>query len=163
MAGTKRLIIIRSPQNLSKENKEFILNYLKKPIFSNVIIFDSDEPYIKKGTFLNSLSGLCEVSNFQKARPKNSFDLFRAITRGDSKQALYILAELFSSGNKPAVIMGSIIGQFSQSGYKNKLKIYEEIVSADIAIKTGRVKPKLGLEILIVKLSRGFKKPPGKA
>ena len=159
----RRLVVIKNPEDFSAANKEFILGYLKNPNQNSVIIFDCDESYIKKNAFLTGLSQLCQLVSFQSKRQANTFDLFNAIIRGDTRQALNELSALLAAGNKPQMIMGSIIGQFSQSRQTNKLKTYEEILETDITIKTGKVKPRLALEILIVKLSTGFKNTLGKA
>ncbi len=155
----KRTLVIKDPEEFSSENKEILLGYLKNPLPHNILIFDTKQYDIRDDRFLLNIAGVACVLNFQKGRRFNSFDLGRAINQGNPKLALDILSELLSEGQKPGFILGGLVSQWGKTYNKNKLLAgYEVILETDLAIKTGRLKPKLGLESLVVKLAAGFVK-----
>ena len=151
-----RLIIIKEVDRLSSLCKNQLIAYLKKPFAGIHLVLDTDR-FDTKDSFVQQLSHLCRVVAFQKSRPLDVFSLCRAVVRKDAPEALKTLSQLLLSGEKPQKILGLLLWQWkkiqpslSKKEFRNGLDI---LLEADLAIKKGRLKPDLAMELLVTKLS----------
>ena len=86
----------------------------------------------------------------------DTFALSRAIDLKKPAYALGVLSELLKNGEKPERIMGGLRYSWENSStdalvVRKRLQI---LLSCDIDIKTGRLKPDFALEKLVLNLCR---------
>jgi len=147
----KRLLIIRDAQRLKEEARLFILEYLKSCGPKTVLIFDVDKDN-PKDAFLNYLKKYARVYSFIQERPPEVFDLVRQVERGGSYQSLKTLNRLLTQGIKPEFILGALRFVRQQADSLASKKITKLLITCDLEIKTGRLKPSFALEKLVVSL-----------
>lgn len=151
--NSKRLLVIRQAQDLEKKIKDFLLGYSEKPDDGMIVVLDFSGTQ-KKDAFLNHLRRRAKTILFKEAVRPDTFVLSRTIESRRLDTALKLLNQLLSEGEKPERILGGLRyswerGLANPSETKRRLKL---LLSCDIDIKTGRLKPVFALEKLIVGL-----------
>jgi len=155
--SAKRLIIIKDILHLSPALKTYLVSYLKSPYKHVIVILES--PSISgKDTFMTSIMPLVQVFRFKTQRQANVFDLGKMIIQGKTTMALKTLSGLLDEEKKPVRILGGLFWQWqkerhqlSLSVQKRQLKIF---LDTDMDIKSGRLKPGLALELLVINVCR---------
>lgn len=152
-ASEKRLIVIKDAQSLKDDAKKFLLNYLKKP-YSQIILVMDFEHMDRRDQFLSSLMRSAKVFRFKEDLPLDTFMLSRQISQGKCDSALKMLFLLLDKGEKPERILGGLRYSCLKNSY-NKLELKKNLkllLTCDIEIKTGKLKPVFALEKLIISL-----------
>lgn len=149
----QRLILIKDAPKLKVDIKEYLLSYLKKPFAHVVLILDARR-IDRRDSFFNQISSLGKIINFRESIELNAFTLARQIFQRRIKLALKLLRQLLLRGEKPEKILGALRYQLHKErldSQERKKKLLD-LLYCDIDIKTGRLKPELALERLLVRL-----------
>ncbi len=155
--SSKKIIVIKQPEKLSTACKKAVVAF-KNSVSRSILVILDVEIIGKKDTFFKQLSQGegSRVFNFKGGYVNNTFDLAKAVEKKNSKEALTIYSQLMSKGEDVQRIIGGMIWHWqnyrqrmSKEYFKQSL---DEFLDTDIRIKTGKVKPELALELLIVKL-----------
>jgi len=162
LQNPKRLIIIKDAESLGEDERKFLLSYCKKPDKQLVVVFDFQH-YDYKDALIKGLSPLAKVLRCKEEPIPDTFVLNRQIELRNADSALRILDQLLRGGQAPERILGGLRYAWEKQSSnlqeaKKKLKL---LLSCDIEMKTGRLKPAFALEKLIIKLC-GFGQPPRK-
>ncbi len=157
--STQRIIVIKGAQVLKEEIKEFISKFVIKPQRQIILVLDINEQD-RRDEFIARISRYVKIYRFQETKRPDTFTLSRWITLKKPDYALRILSELLKDGERPERILGGlryVWEKDSASGYEmgKRLKL---LLNCDIDMKTGRLKPALALEKLVLSLC-GFVKP----
>lgn len=153
----KRLLVIKDTQLLKEDIRAYLLRYIAKPHPSLVLVLDfipRDQNDKEEVKFILALSRHSRVQRFREIRPINAFELSRLIEARRAPQALYILKQLFESGQRPEKILGGLRASW-QRGLHSRMELRKRLnllLSCDVDIKTGRLEPSFALERLIVYL-----------
>jgi len=153
----KRLILIRTVDKFNTQNKEILLDFIKREQDHAVLVLDTNEG-APKNSFFNKLNSAAKVERFGRGVVKrNVFDVTKAMDNRDSAAALKILDQLISGGDHPLQIMGGLVWYWGKSKsrltserFKKGLLVLQE---ADLNIKRSRLKPEYAVEMAVTKLS----------
>lgn len=152
----KRFVLIHTPEKLTPQNKDIILDYIQRGYSHAVLILDSDET-ASKNSFFSAVTAAAKVVRFGYETKKNVFDVTKALENRDLSEALKILDDLMEEGDHPLQIMGGLVwfwgkskGRVTAERFKKGLLVLQE---ADLNIKRSRVTPEHAVEIAITKLS----------
>jgi DNA polymerase III delta subunit len=152
----KRYILIHTPEKLTPQNKDIILDYIQTGSSHAVVILDSDES-APKNNFFATVMAAAKVVRFGQKVKKNVFDVTRALDNCDLPEALKILDNLMEEGDNPLQILGGLVwfwgrtkGRTAADCFKKGLLVLQE---ADVNIKRSRVMPEHAVEIAVTKLS----------
>lgn len=161
LRAKKRIVIIKDSQNLKKDIKDFIIQYVKKPQAKIILVLDINK-YLPQDEFIRQINRYGEVCRFKEDAYLDTFALGRAIDSKKSNYALWVLNQLLRNGEKPERILGGLRYSWENSiadvfQIKKKLRL---LLGCDIDIKTGRLKADFALERLVVSLC-SFAKPSG--
>jgi len=149
----KRIILIKEAQDLKDEIKDFVISYASCAHPSVILILDfTDTSY--KEVFLKYLYRFSQIQRFAEKNHPDTFSLSRQIESRKMDLALLVLNQLLESGEKPERIMGGLRyvwekNKASSLETRRKLRV---LLTCDIDIKTGRLKPDFALEKLVIKL-----------
>jgi DNA polymerase III delta subunit len=154
----KRFVVIKNIEKLSPRQKQLILDYLKKPNPSCILILDSQAISVEEEPFLKEISSVANTINLRKVqRKENVFDLCRAMLQKNPASSLRILSNLLSSGQVPLKILGGISWYWTNKNItKNDYSLRRDIdllLDTDVNIKTGKVNPDFALEFLVINLA----------
>ena len=161
LRAKKRIVIIKDSQNLKKDIKEFIIQYVKKPFAKIILVLDINK-YLPQDEFIRQINRYSEVCRFKEDAYLDTFALGRAIDSKKSNYALLVLNQLLRNGEKPERILGGLRYSWENSiadVFQTKKK-FRLLLGCDIDIKTGRLRSDFALERLVVSLC-SFAKPSG--
>ncbi|MEK6715439.1 MAG: hypothetical protein AABY43_05295 [Candidatus Omnitrophota bacterium] len=148
----RRLLILRNLQDLSKDCREIILGYLKKPHPWITLVLEGKS--LDKD--IEQIANCAQTLYFRKAGSYDVFALGRAIDNKNQVLALDILSDLLLRGEKVQKILGGLIWHWENTErYLSQEKIkkgFEALLEADLNIKRSLLKPNIALELLVVKL-----------
>jgi DNA polymerase III delta subunit len=154
-----RLIVLARADAAKKEVKEFLFSYAAKPYPHVVLVIDA-ERIERKDTMLSGLMSRAQVVRFREDTQIDTFALGRSIESGKTAEALQALRVLLKAGEKPERIIGGLRYSWDRGfGSPETARRIKLLLTADAAIKTGRMKPDLALETLIVSLAGRLGKP----
>lgn len=179
-AKGRRMLVIRGADELKPEVKEFLLGYVnKKPAGQKpapvtpikpgaeaqertVLVLDvgtAQRAGQSKDQFVEGLKGSCKTVYFREERRWSVFDLARVMEAGNAAESLRILHRLLGEGEKPERLLGGLRATWQKNitapaELQRRMKL---LLASDLDIKTGRVKPNLVLERLVIGLC-GFRK-----
>lgn len=161
LRAKKRIVIIKDSQNLKKDIKDFIIQYVKKPLAKIILVLDINK-YLPQDEFIRQISRYSQVCRFKEDAYLDTFALGRAIDSKKSNYALWVLHQLLRNGEKPERILGGLRYSWENSiadvfQTKKRLRF---LLGCDIDIKTGRLKADFALERLVVSLC-SFAQPSG--
>ncbi|MFA4984843.1 MAG: hypothetical protein WC559_06055 [Candidatus Omnitrophota bacterium] len=153
----KRMLAIKDAQLLKEDVRAYLLRYIAKPHPSLVLVLDfipRDPNDKEEAKFIFALARHARVQRFRESRPVNTFELSRLIEAKRAPQALYVLKQLFESGQRPERILGGLRVSWQKDLYsrmelKKRLRL---LLACDVDIKTGRIEPSFALERLVVYL-----------
>ncbi|MFH1201698.1 MAG: hypothetical protein V1674_02250 [Candidatus Omnitrophota bacterium] len=151
---SKRIVVIKNIEQFAPAQKDYLISFLETPPEQIILILES--PHDNKDVFIAKILPWTKVYRFKSARPLNAFDLARAISQGRVNAALNILSRIISEEKEATKILGAIFWQWRRD--KNQLPLRRQqrelklFLDADIAIKSGRLKPPMALELLTIKL-----------
>lgn len=154
-----RLVIVRNAHELKDDAKEFLLKYIKAPHERLVLVIDV-ERNVARDPFLEGLKSGAKTVYFKEERPVTVFDLARAIEIRDGRESLVVLNRLLFEGEKPERLLGGLRASWQKRvvdprELERRLRL---LLECDVNIKTGRLKPALVLERLVIGLC-GLRKP----
>jgi DNA polymerase III delta subunit len=148
----KRVIVIKNAQKLSPEIKKFILDYLQQPAPHLVLVLDMDT-VAYKDAFVRDLAR--QTRTYVNEEPRlDTFVLIRQIESRKVGLALGVLRQLLDKGERPERVLGGLRHAFENKTH-NSLATRKQLrilLTCDIDIKTGRLKPEFALEKLVVDL-----------
>ncbi|MCG8432024.1 MAG: hypothetical protein MJA29_12745 [Candidatus Omnitrophica bacterium] len=160
-----RVVVIKSAQKLKKDIQQYILNYAEHPYKRVILVLDA-EPKARHDAFLKSIAARASVERSEELPRVDAFTLCRQIESRRCAEALRILKKLLDSGEKPERILGGLRyawerGPRAPSGSpvyrggasRGRTRPMRLLLECDKNIKTGRLKPQLALEKLIIALS----------
>lgn len=153
-----RMVVVRNAHELKDEAKKFLLEFVKKPHDRLELVLDVEHNDLRN-IFLEGLKKHCRVSYFKEKRQWTVFDLARAMEARDCRESLGILNRLLSDGEKPERLLGGLRASWQRRmndprELERRLRL---LLDCDVAIKTGRLKPTLVLERLVIGLCAGRK------
>lgn len=153
-----RLIELASADQAKKELKEFLVSYAGKPYRHVVLVIDSDQ-VDRKDPFLTALMRKAQVVKFKESKEADTFVLGRNIEWGKTAEALVTLRALLKAGERPERIIGGLRYAWDRGqATPETARRIKLLLTTDAAIKTGKMKPDLALEALVVSLSGRFGK-----
>lgn len=149
----KRIVVIKDAQNLKNEVKEFILEFVKKPPKELILILDITAKE-KAVEFVTQLYSSAKTIRFKETQDLNTFHLNHQLVLKKPALALRVLSRLLKNGERPERILGGLRYSWEKERLsplerKRKLRL---LLNCDIEMKTGRLKPALALEKLIIGL-----------
>ncbi len=152
--SAKRITVIRQAQDLKEDLQDFLLKYSLQPYPTNVLVLDFSrvEP---KDSFIAEISRHAKVCRFKQAAAEpDTFALKDYIEERKTQPALQALNQLLDSGKKPEMILGALRALWERQGLATprQQKRIKALLVCDIDIKTGRLKPDLALERLVIGL-----------
>jgi len=158
-----RLIFLAGADAAKKDVKEFLFSYAAKPYRHVVLVIDT-ERIDRKDAVLSGLMSRVQLVRFREEKQADAFALARSIEAGRTAEALRVLRALMKAGEKAERIIGGLRYSWDRgSGSPETVRRIKLLLTADAAIKTGRLKPDLALETLIVSLAGRLGQPFHKA
>jgi DNA polymerase III delta subunit len=148
-----RLILIKEAQALKDDSEDFLLQYAKKPHADTVLVLDFDR-WDGNNEFLNRIQRYAKIFRFKERVRPDAFTLSRYIVLKRPAEALWILNQLLKDGERPERILGGLRYAWERdngSALEMK-KRFKSLLDCDIEIKTGKLKPSLALEKLVISL-----------
>jgi hypothetical protein len=145
--------VIKDAHLLDEESQDFLLAFSKKPRKELILVLDFAQ-YDDKDKFIQSISaGACRL-RFKETVDPNTFTLNRQIELRKTDSALRLLNQLLKNGEAPERILGGLRYAWEKQNIQSlsarrKLRL---LLSCDLEIKTGRLKPDFALEKLVVSL-----------
>jgi DNA polymerase III delta subunit len=153
VAAQKRLIVLKQIGALKQDSRDFLMGYLKKPREDIILVLDAQEDNLRD-SFIQQLKRCAKVSHFKETVRLNTFTLARYIELGKADYALSVLNQLLTDGERPERIIGGLRYNWERktvSAYQKKREL-RFLLECDLDIKTGRLKPNLALEKLVISL-----------
>jgi len=151
----KRVFLIRSAHKLNQQNKDILLGFIQQKLSHLELILDAQAPDLRT-KFWGQIARTAKTFEFGAIEEQNVFDVTRAMSRRNPKDALKILSGLLAEGIHPLKIMGGLIwfwgkekNHLGADKFQEGLKYLKE---TDLNIKRSRLKPEFALEVLIVNL-----------
>jgi DNA polymerase III delta subunit len=153
LKNAKRIIVIKEAQLLDAQVQDFLLAFAKKPSCPLVLVLDFPQ-YDHKDEFFKKISGFARILRFKETVDPDTFTLSRQIELKKTELSLQLLSQLLRQGQPPERILGGLRYAWEKQDIQGfsaqkKLKL---LLSCDLEIKTGRLKPAFALEKLIVSL-----------
>lgn len=149
----RRIVVIKNAQDLKQDIKEFILKYIKKPHPKIILVLDINRQD-PQDEFIKYIIRDAKVFRFREPPALNTFTLSRQIELKRPDYALRLLHQLLENGEKPERLLGGLRHSWerSASGTLQIRKGLRLLLNCDMDIKTGRLKPEVALERLIINL-----------
>jgi len=149
----QRMLVIQDAQNMKEDARAFLLEYAKKPDKRTVLILDFWR-YNRQDEFASRISKYAKVIRFKEEFKPDTFTLSRQISSRNSALALKVLNQLLKEGERPERILGGLRYAWEKESagpleMKKKLRL---LINCDLDIKTGRLKPGMALEKLVIQL-----------
>lgn len=153
LKSAKRIIVIKDAYLLDEESRDFLLAFSSKPHKELVLVLDFPQ-YNYKDEFVKDISVYARTLRFKEIVNPDTFALNRQIELRKTDSALRLLNQLLKNGEAPERILGGLRYAWEKQdvgslGAKKKLKL---LLSCDLEMKTGRLKPVFALEKLVVSL-----------
>ena len=153
LKSAKRVIVIKDAESLDEACRDFLLAYVKNPDKQLVLVLTL-EHYDYQDAFIKSVSRVAKVMRFKETANPDTFALSRQIELRKSDYSLRILNQLLKNGEAPERILGGLRYAWEKQGVqgleaRRKLKL---LLTCDVEIKTGRLKPAFALEKLVIGL-----------
>ena len=150
-----RVLILRDAQAVKEEIKDFLVKCAKSQNAQIIMILDLDR-YKPNVDFIRRFTGYAQILRFSEQEEPNIFFLSKQIELRRITPSLKILKQLLKNGERPEKILGGLrsVWQRSISSPQESRKRLEFLLSCDLEIKTGRLKPPFALEKCIVSLCR---------
>jgi len=147
----KRVLVIKGAEDLKKEVKDYILQYSRKPHSQIVLVLDINQS-AARDDFIGGILRHAQVYRFREAVRSDTFTLSRQVELGRPAHALRVLSQLLENGERPERILGGLRhawqgSSLSHLAARKRLKL---LLTCDLDIKTGRLKPNLALERLVI-------------
>ncbi|MFA5363410.1 MAG: hypothetical protein WC335_09290 [Candidatus Omnitrophota bacterium] len=146
-----RMVVIKEAGHLKDDIRGFLTGYLKDPYPQVILVLDMDR-FDRKSEFTSVLSGQANVFRFQEEQVIDAFVLSRQVGFKRTAASLRMLNQLLKKGEKPEKILGGLryMWQRDAAGPQDLKKKLKLLLTCDMEIKTGRLKPACALEKLIV-------------
>ena len=151
--SSKRLVIVKSSQDLNDEAKDFLAKFVKKPFPYLILVLDVDRKE-KRNEFINRIYKYAKVIRFKEEFRPDTFTLSRTIALKKPDNALRILNQLLKDGERPERILGGLRYAWERESTSSleARKRLRLLINCDMEIKMGRLKPIFALEKLVVNL-----------
>ncbi len=156
-SSQRRFVIVEDVEKLKSSEKEKLFSYLAQPVaFSTLFLF-------VKGKISFSSTNLIRLKKgdfTQIGKKINPFDLTRWLERKNLPKIFEMLNILLVKEAEFPKIVGMLAWWLRQKA-KVKRRVdqkllgeFNELHRMEVAIKTGKFPPRLGLELLLIKLAR---------
>lgn len=157
----KRILCIKNCQDLKEEVKDYLVSYVKKPAAQVILVLEAEE-FSPKDGFLIQIMKYSLVNRLGLRQHLDTFGLNRQLELKKTASSLRFLNQLLENGEKPERILGGLRYAWEKdiTNPLEKRRRFKLLLNCDIDIKTGRLKPVLALERLVVNLC-GLKNPSG--
>ncbi|MDD5669727.1 MAG: hypothetical protein PHE58_06860 [Candidatus Omnitrophica bacterium] len=148
-----RMVVIKDAQNLKEDIKRFIIKYGQDHASKTLLVLDM-ERCGAKDAFVGELSRTAKVFRFKEEQNIDTFTLARNLGIKNAGASLKTLNVLLRKGEKPEKILGGLRYVWNKDisdpiVFRNRLQL---LLTCDLEIKTGRLKPACAMEKLIVKI-----------
>ena len=164
LKARQRLILIKDATGLSNNIKQYLLTFIKKPFPHITLILDTRR-IDERDEFIKRISSSVKLINFHQSKEINAFILARQVLQSTGgrrlqtaqskiKSTMRLLRQLLLQGERPEKILGA----FRYQLHRERLDLNEKkkkllfLLNCDIDIKTGRLKPRMALERLLIRL-----------
>jgi len=153
LKSVKRIMVIKDAHLLDEESRNFLLAFFKKPQKELVLVLDFAQ-YDSRDELIKNISAGGQILRFKETVNPDTFALNRQIQLKKTDSALRLLNQLLENGEAPERILGGLryAWEKQDAASLNARKKLKLLVSADLEIKTGRLKPAFALEKLVVNL-----------
>jgi DNA polymerase III delta subunit len=153
LKSANRIIVIKDVNALDEKSRDYILAFSKKPHKQLVLVLDFDQ-YDYQDEFIRGLALQATLLRFKETVNPDTFVLNRQIELRKTDFALRLLNQLLKNGEAPERILGGLRYAWEKQDVhslsaRKKLKL---LLSCDLEIKTGRLKPAFALEKLVINL-----------
>ncbi len=153
----RRLVIVDEVEKLRDSEREKLFSYLAKPVpFTTLFLFIKGKiPFPSK-----NLIRLKKWDFAQTSEKINPFDLTRWLERKNLPKTFEMLNTLLVKKSDFPKILGMLAWWLRQKAKskgmidKKLLGEFNELRTMELAIKTGKVAPRLGLELLLIRLAQ---------
>jgi DNA polymerase III delta subunit len=154
-----RIVLLRDAQALKEENRDFLLGYARAEHPETVLVLDF-ERFDRKDVFQGEIQRYAKVFRFKETVKPDAFALSRYILSKNPAGALRLLSQLLKDGERPERILGGLRYAWERdiSSLPEMKKKLKSLLNCDIEIKTGKLKPVLALEKMVISLC-GLRKP----
>ncbi len=153
LKSAKRIIVIKDAHSLDEESRDFLAAYCKNPHKQLILVLDFQH-YDYKDEFIKGISGYAKIMRFQETVNPDAFALSRQIELRKADFALRLANQMLRNGEVPERILGGLRYAWERQDIRapEARKKLNLLLTCDIEIKTGRLKPACALEKLIVSL-----------
>ena len=153
LKSPQRVIVIKDADSLDAASRNFLLKYAQSPYKNLVLVLDF-EHYDYRDDFIKGISRYAKVIRFKENIEPDAFALSRQIELKKTDYSLRLLNQLLKNGEAPERILGGLRYALERQGLEHRQvkKMLKLLLSCDIEIKTGRLKPAFALEKLVVSL-----------
>jgi len=153
LKSAKRIMVIKDAHSLNKESRDFLLAFCKKPSKDLVLVLDFAQ-YDYQDELIKGVGAHAKLLRFKETVNPDTFALNRQIELRKTDAALRLLNQLLKNGEAPERILGGLRYAWEKQDIQSlsarkKLKL---LLSCDLEMKTGRLKPAFALEKLVVNL-----------
>ena len=153
----RRLVIVDEVEKLRDSEREKLFSYLAQPVpFTTLFLFIKGKiPFPSK-----NLIRLKKWDFAQTSEKINPFDLTRWLERKNLPKTFEMLNTLLVKKSDFPKILGMLAWWLRQKAKskgmidKKLLGEFNELRTMELAIKTGKVAPRLGLELLLIRLAQ---------
>ncbi len=156
-SSERRLVIVEEVEKLKISEREKLFSYLAKPVsFTTLFLFI-------KGKISFSSKNLIRLKKWDFAQTSekiNPFDLTRWLERKNLPKTFEMLNTLLVKKSDFPKILGMLAWWLRQKAKskriidKELLGKFNELRRMEVAIKTGKFSPRLGLELLLISLAK---------
>ena len=149
----KRIVVIKDAQQLDQPSRDFLLDFVHKPLKQLVLVLDFDQ-YDYKDEFIKGIGKHGRLLRFKETVNPDAFALNRQIELRKTDSALRLLNQLLKNGEAPERILGGLRYAWEKHGIQSvsSRKKLRFLLGCDLEIKTGRLKPAFALEKLVISL-----------
>ena len=156
-SSEKRLVIVEEVEKLKSSEREKLFSYLAKPVsFTALFLFI-------KGKISFPSANLIRLKKWDFAQTSekiNPFDLTRWLERKNLPKTFEMLKALLVKESDFPKILGMLAWWLRQKAKskgiidKKLLGEFNELRTTELAIKRGKFSPRLGLELLLIRLAQ---------
>lgn len=158
-SSERRLVIVEEVEKLKSSEREKLFSYLAKPVpFTTLFLFIKGKITLpSKSTNLIRLKKWDFAQIDKKIDP---FDLIRWLQRKNLPKTFEMLNILLVKESDFPKILGMLAWWLKQKSKSKRvideklLGEFNELRRMELAIKTGKVAPRLGLELLLIRLAQ---------
>lgn len=153
VVSPQRLVVIKNIPRLKTDARKYLLSYLAKPFAHLTLILEARRLDLRN-PFFKHIVKFTKPIIFRQSIELNAFTLAREVIHRRIKPALKIQRRLLLEGERPERILGALrfLVNRERMDERQRLKKLALMLSCDVDIKSGRLRPEYALERLLVRL-----------